>query len=155
MTLTPRQKFSHYEIVSLLGAGGMGEVYKATDIRLKRTVAIKVLSSQLEASPEARERFNREAQTIAALNHPNIGVVYDIDEHDGRQLIVIEFIEGETLAERLKRGPMPLPQLLKTSAEIADALGKAHRLDVVHRDVLCQPLVVQSSCFRWSAGSPL
>jgi serine/threonine protein kinase len=127
MTRTPGEKLGHYEIVALLGAGGMGEVYKATDIRLKRTVAIKVLSSELEASLEARERFTREAQTIAALNHPNIGVVYDIDEHDGQQFIVIEFIEGETLAERLKRGAMPLSQLLKTATEIADPLAKAHR----------------------------
>ncbi len=124
-----------YEIVSPIGAGGMGEVYKARDTRLERTVAIKVLPTHLSASAEVRQRFEREAKTISQLSHPHICALYDVGNQDGVEFLVMEYLEGETLAERLSKGPLPLEQTLHYGIEIADALEKAHRQAIVHRDL--------------------
>src|SRR5262249_55049927 len=113
----------------------MGEVYKARDPRLNRTVAIKVLLDHVSAVPEARSRFEREARTIAGLNHPHICVVYDVGRHENTDFLVMEFLEGETVARRLERGPLPLGEALRYAVEIADALDKAHRQGVTHRDI--------------------
>ena len=113
----------------------MGEVYKAKDTRLERTVAVKVLPEHLSKDPELRERFERQARAVSSLNHSHICTLYDIGQHDGVDFIVMEYLEGETLAERLKRGRLPLEQALEYGAQIADALDKAHHESVVHRDV--------------------
>src|SRR6202041_1397930 len=112
MTLSPGSKVGPYEIVAPLGAGGMGEVYRAKDTRLDRIVAIKVLPSHLSENPEARQRFDREARTISSVNHPNICTLYDVGHQDGTDYLVMEYLEGETLADRLRKGPLTLDQLL-------------------------------------------
>jgi hypothetical protein len=124
-----------YRILAPLGAGGMGEVYRAHDPRLGRDVAIKVLSPHLAATPEARARFEREARTISQLNHPHICTLHDIGHQDGTDYLVMELLEGETLAHRLEKGPLPLAEVLTLGAQIADALDRAHRAGVVHRDL--------------------
>ena len=120
---------------SPLGAGGMGEVYRAKDTRLDRTVAIKVLASHLSSSPELKQRMEREARAISALNHPNICHLYDIGSQDNTDYLVMEFLEGETLAERLRKGPLPLNETLKIGIAVAEALSAAHRQGIVHRDL--------------------
>src|SRR6267154_1268886 len=124
-----------YEILSAIGAGGMGEVYRARDTRLDRIVAIKVLPTHLADRSELRERFEREARTIASLNHPHICTLYDTGQQDGIDYLVMEYLEGETLAHRLLKGSLPLEQVLQYAIEIADALDKAHRKGVTHRDL--------------------
>src|SRR5215813_3790429 len=124
-----------YQIVAPLGAGGMGEVYKARDTRLDRTVAIKVLPEHSATRPDARERFEREARAISQLSHPHICVLHDIGKYEGADFLVLEFLEGETLGSRVRRGPLPPDQVLKYGAQIGDALDKAHRRGVVHRDL--------------------
>jgi serine/threonine protein kinase len=124
-----------YEVVALVGAGGMGEVYKARDTRLDRTVAIKVLSPQLSADPEFKQRFEREARAIGALSHAHICTLYDVGGDHDVEYLVVEFLEGETLADCLRRGPLAIEQALAYSVQIADALAKAHRAGVVHRDL--------------------
>jgi eukaryotic-like serine/threonine-protein kinase len=124
-----------YEIVGPLGAGGMGEVYKARDTRLDRTVAIKVLPARFAADPQFRERFDREARAVAALNHPHICTLYDVGHQDGTDFLVMEYLEGETLATRLAHGALPLGQALRFAIEVADALDKAHRSGIFHRDL--------------------
>src|SRR5690349_12279090 len=119
----------------MIGAGGMGEVYRARDTRLARNVAVKILPPHLSAGPEARERFEREARTIAALNHPNICSIFDVGSENGVDYIVMEYLEGETLATRLERGPLPMESALKAAIQITDALDKAHRRGVTHRDL--------------------
>ena len=133
--LSPGTKLGPYEIQSQIGAGGMGEVYKARDTRLDRTVAIKVLPAHLADRPEARERFEREARTIAGLNHPHICTLHDIGRQDGIDFLVMEYLEGDTLAARLLKGPLPVEQVLQYAIEIADALDKAHRKGAIHRDI--------------------
>jgi Tol biopolymer transport system component len=128
-------KLGPYEIVSPLGAGGMGEVYRARDGRLGREVAIKVLPVHLSANPEVRARFEREARTISGLNHPNICTLFDVGAEGETDYLVLELVEGETLAERLKRGPLPAPELLRIGMQLTDALDRAHRAGVVHRDL--------------------
>src|SRR5450756_1003412 len=135
MSLPAGMRLGPYEILSPLGAGGMGEVYKARDTRLDRTVAIKVLPPHLSASAESRQRFEREAKTISQLSHPHICALYDVGNQDGVEYLVMEYLEGETLAERLVKGPLPLEQTLRYGIEIADALDKAHRQEIVHRDL--------------------
>jgi serine/threonine protein kinase len=135
VTLAPGSRLGPYEIVAPLGAGGMGEVYRARDPRLGREVAIKVLPQHLSANPEVRARFEREAKAVAALSHPHICALYDVGTHDGADYLVMELLEGETLAARLGRGPLPLAELLRVGAQIADALDKAHRKGLVHRDL--------------------
>jgi serine/threonine protein kinase len=128
-------KLGPYEIGAPLGAGGMGEVYRARDTRLERTVAIKILPAQFSSDPVRKQRFEREAKTISSLNHPHICVLHDVGNQDGIDYLVMECVEGETLAKRLEKGPLPLEQVLKYSMQIADALDKAHRSGVVHRDL--------------------
>src|ERR1700681_1221809 len=135
MALTPGTKLGPYEIQSPLGAGGMGEVYKARDTRLDRTVAVKILPSHLSENPEAKQRFDREARTISSLNHPNICTLHDVGEQDGVDYLVMEYLEGETLADRLRKAPLPVDQVLKYGIEICEGLEKAHRSGVVHRDL--------------------
>jgi len=135
MPLTSGTRLGPYEIQSPLGAGGMGEVYRARDTRLDRTVAVKILPTHFSSDPVRKQRFEREAKTISNLNHPHICVLYDVGHQDGLDYIVMECVEGETLAERLRKGPLPLDQILKYAAQIADALDKAHRCGVVHRDL--------------------
>jgi eukaryotic-like serine/threonine-protein kinase len=135
MALSVGTILGHYEIVAPLGAGGMGEVYRATDRRLDRTVAIKILPASIAADPASKQRFEREAKTISSLNHPNICVLHDIGHQDGLDYIVMECVEGESLAKRLEKGPLPLEQALKIGAQIANALDKAHRSGIVHRDL--------------------
>ncbi len=135
MTLTSGTKLGPYEIQSPLGAGGMGEVYRARDVRLDRTVAVKVLASHLSSSPELKQRMEREARAISSLNHPNICHLYDIGSQDGTDYLVMEFLEGETLAERLRKGPLPLSEILKIGSAVAEALALAHRQGIVHRDL--------------------
>jgi serine/threonine protein kinase/Tol biopolymer transport system component len=124
-----------YEIVAPLGAGGMGEVYKARDTRLERTVAVKVLPARLSAQADSRERLEREARAISALNHPHICTLHDVGRHDGIDFLVMEHLEGETLAARLLKGPLPIDEALKIAIQIADALDRAHRQGIVHRDL--------------------
>ncbi len=133
--LTVGTKLGPYEVQSALGSGGMGEVYRARDTRLDRTVAIKILAAQFSSDPLRKQRFEREAKTISSLNHPNICTLHDIGHQDGTDYLVMECVEGETLAKRLEKGPLPLDQVLKYGAQIADALDKAHRSGVVHRDL--------------------
>jgi serine/threonine protein kinase len=135
MALANGTKLGPYEIQSPLGAGGMGEVYRARDVRLDRTVAIKVLASHLSSSPELKQRMEREARAISSLNHPNICHLYDIGSQDGTDYLVMEFLEGETLAERLRRGALPLSETLAIGSTIAEALGVAHKQGIVHRDL--------------------
>ena len=125
----------HYRIVDKIGEGGMGEVYKARDTRLDRTVALKILPRHLTDNTELRQRFEREARAIASLSHPHICVLYDVGRNEGIDFLVMEYLEGETLAERLARGRLPLDQVLRYAKEMADALDKAHRHGVVHRDL--------------------
>src|SRR5712691_4516369 len=135
MAILSGRRLGPYEILSAIGAGGMGEVYKARDTRLDRIVAIKVLPTHLADRSELRERFEREAKTIASLNHPHICVLHDIGHQDNIDYLVMEYLEGETLAQRLQKGPLPLEQVLHYAIEIADALDKAHRKGVTHRDM--------------------
>jgi serine/threonine protein kinase/Tol biopolymer transport system component len=128
-------KLGPYEVGAPIGAGGMGEVYRARDTRLERTVAIKILPHELSDQREAKERFEREARAISSLNHTNICQLYDVGEQDGISYLVMEFLEGETLGARLSKGPLPLEQLFRIGAEIADGLDRAHRSGVVHRDL--------------------
>jgi serine/threonine protein kinase len=137
VALSPGTRLGPYEILSPLGAGGMGEVYKARDTRLERTVAIKVLPSDTSTNPELRARFEREARAIAALDHPHICALHDVGEQDGVDYLVMQYLEGETLASRLARtkDALPVSQVVKVAIEIADALDKAHRAGITHRDL--------------------
>jgi len=128
-------KLGPYEIVSPLGAGGMGEVYRARDMRLERDVAIKVLPAHLTQSPEFKHRFEREAKSVSQLTHPNICTLHDVGHHDGTDYLVMELLEGETLAQRLAKGALPLEQALRHGVDIASALDAAHRKAIVHRDL--------------------
>ena len=118
-----------------VGAGGMGEVYRARDTRLNRTVAIKVLAAHLSASPELKQRMDREARAISSLNHPHICQLYDIGSHDGADFLVMEFLEGETLAEDIRRGPISMAEIYKIGIAVAEALATAHKNGIVHRDL--------------------
>src|ERR1044071_5792688 len=135
MALIPGTKLGPYEIVSPLGAGGMGEVYRARDTRLDRTVAIKVLPPHLSSDPELKQRMEREARAISALQHANICTLHDIGAQNGTDFLVMEYLEGQTLAARLEKGALPLDQVLKIGTEIAQALAKAHQQGIVHRDL--------------------
>ena len=135
MPLANGARLGPYEIQAAIGAGGMGEVYKARDTRLDRTVAIKVLPPDVSADPERRARFEREAKTVAGLSHPHICPLFDVGDHEGAIFLVMEHLAGQTLAERLEKGPLPLEQALTVATEIADALSAAHRQGVIHRDL--------------------
>src|SRR6266852_4224040 len=131
--LVESTRLGPYEILAPLGVGGMGEVYRARDTRLGRDVAIKVLPSHLSSNPDLKARFEREAKAISALSHPHICHLYDIGSQDGTDYLVMELLEGESLADRLQKGPLPLKQALQYGVEIAEALEKAHRNGIVHR----------------------
>src|ERR1700751_6082131 len=135
MALTSGTKLGPYEIQSPLGAGGMGEVYRTRDTRLGRDVAVKILPSHLSSNLEARQRFEREARAISSLNHPHICTLHDVGHQDGIDFLVMEYLEGETLDHRLQKGPLPLKQALECAMQIADALEKAHRTGILHRDL--------------------
>src|ERR671934_382591 len=135
MPLTSGTRLGPYEIISPIGSGGMGVVYKARDTRLDRTVAIKILPDALASDPRFRERFDREARAISQLTHPNICTLHDIGEQAGTAYLVMEYLEGETLEQRLKKGALPLDEALKIAIQIADALSAAHRQGIVHRDL--------------------
>jgi len=135
MAITSGTRLGPYEITSLIGAGGMGQVYRATDTRLGRSVAIKVLSTPHANDPELRTRFEREARAVSSLNHAHIGALYDVGHSDGIDYLVLEFLEGETLHSRLLKGPLPVDQALRFAIEICDALERAHRQGLIHRDL--------------------
>ena len=135
MALEAGQNLGPYEIIEQAGAGGMGEVYKAKDTRLDRIVAIKVLPATFALNEDIKQRFEREAKTISSLNHPNICTLYDVGQENGLQYLVMEFLEGETLSERIKRGAIPIKEFLEISIQVADALDKAHRQGLIHRDL--------------------
>src|SRR5262245_20469266 len=133
MPLTPGTRLGPYEVISAIGSGGMGEVYRANDARLDRTVAIKILPDLLDTT--RRLRFEREARAVSRLSHPRICALYDIGEQDDVHFIVMEYLEGETLSDRLRRGALPISQALRYAIEVADALDHAHRQGIVHRDL--------------------
>src|ERR1051325_10472225 len=126
MALEAGTRLRPYEVVSAIGAGGMGEVYRGRDTRLDRTVAIKVLSAHLSDNADLKARFEREARAISSLQHPHICTLHDIGHQDGTDFLVMEYLEGETLAKRLERGPLATAELLRIGIEISDALVKAH-----------------------------
>ena len=144
MPLQPGTTLGPYEILSPIGAGGMGEVYKARDTRLDRTVAIKVLPENVAADPDLKQRFEREAKTISSLNHPHICTLHDIGSQDGIDFLVMEYLEGDTLGQRLQKGAMPLDQALQVAIQIADALDKAHRQGITHQDLKPEAKTISS-----------
>ncbi|HMC32600.1 MAG TPA: serine/threonine-protein kinase, partial [Candidatus Angelobacter sp.] len=135
MPISSGTRLGPYEVVSAVGAGGMGEVYRARDTRLERTVALKVLSSQVIATTALKERFAREARAISSLNHPHICHLYDVGSENGTDYLVMELLDGETLGERLRKSPLPLEPALKIAIEIAEALEEAHKQGIIHRDL--------------------
>src|SRR5262245_23424597 len=135
MDLATGTMLGPYELLSPVGAGGMGEVYRARDTRLDRTVAVKILPQHLSSNPERRQRFEREARAVSSLSHPHICALYDVGRQDGIDYLVMEYIQGESLADRLAKGPLPADQALRYAIQIADALDKAHRAGIVHRDL--------------------
>ncbi|HEU5181770.1 MAG TPA: serine/threonine-protein kinase, partial [Candidatus Polarisedimenticolia bacterium] len=135
MPLQPGSRIGQYEIVAPLGAGGMGEVYRATDSRLKRSVAIKILPDEVARDPERLARFEREAQVLASLNHPNIGAIYGVEESGGTRCLVLELVEGETLASRIDQGALDVPEAARLALQIAEGLEAAHDKGIIHRDL--------------------
>ena len=144
MSLTAGTSFGAYTVGPLLGAGGMGEVYQARDTRLGRNVALKVLPDPVAHDRDRLARFAREAQALAALNHPHIAQIYGLEEVDARSALVLELVEGPTLADRLVRGPLPLDEVLTLAAQIAQALAAAHDAGIVHRDL--KPSNIKITC---------
>ncbi len=136
MSLAPDTLLNAYRILGLLGKGGMGEVYRARDTKLKREVAIKVLLPSLADDEERLARLEREAQLLASLNHPNIASIYGLEEDDGRLFLVLELVEGPTLAERIQEGPIPLEEALRIARQMAEALAEAHEKGIIHRDLM-------------------
>ena len=135
MPLTSGARLGAYEIIDALGAGGMGEVYRARDTKLGREIAIKVLPSDVAADTARLARFKREAQLLASLNHPNIAAIHGLDDADGQMFLVLELVEGEDLAQRLTRGALPIDEAAAIAAQIVDALEEAHGKGIVHRDL--------------------
>src|SRR5580765_3563376 len=135
MSLQPGTRLGAYEIVSLLGVGGMGEVYRARDTKLNRDVAIKVLLPAVAEDPERLARFQREAQLLAALNHPHIGGIHGLEEAGGSRFLVLELVDGQSLAQRLASGPLSIDEALATARQIVDALEAAHEKGIIHRDL--------------------
>jgi serine/threonine-protein kinase len=135
MALTPGTSLGHYDVIAQIGVGGMGEVYQATDTNLGRQVAIKVLPDAVSRDPDRLARFDREARTLAALNHPNIAQIHGLEKDGGQTALVMELVEGPTLADRIADGPIPLDEALPVATQIAEALGAAHEQGIVHRDL--------------------
>ena len=135
MSLAPGTSIGHYDVTSLLGEGGMGQVWQATDTQLNRQVALKILPDAFAADPDRLARFKREAQILASLNHPNIAAIYGIEEAEGTRALVLELVEAPTLAERISKGPIPLDEALPIAKQIAEALEAAHEAGVIHRDL--------------------
>src|SRR5215467_2527247 len=135
MAITIGQQLGSYEITALLGKGGMGEVYRAKDNKLKRDVAIKILPDEFSRDADRVSRFQREAEVLASLNHPNIAAIYDLQEAKGSRYLVLELVEGETLAERIARGPIPVEEALDIAKNICEALEAAHERGIIHRDL--------------------
>ena len=135
MSLTPGARLGAYEVVGRIGAGGMGEVYRARDTKLNRDVALKVLPELFATDPERSARSKREAQLLASLNHPNIGGIHGLEEADGVRALVLELVEGPTLADRIAEGPIPLDEALPIARQIAEALEAAHEQGIIHRDL--------------------
>ncbi len=135
MPISIGTQLGSHEITALLGKGGMGEVYRARDLKLKRDVAIKILPEEFARDADRVSRFQREAEVLASLNHPNIAAIYDLEEAGGSRYIVLELVDGETLAERLRRGPLPIEEALDIAKSVCDALEAAHEKGVVHRDL--------------------
>src|SRR5215468_5720161 len=135
MPFGPGTRLGPYEIVSAIGAGGMGEVYRATDTNLGRQVAIKVLPEAFATDPDRVARFEREAKTLASLNHSNIAIVYGLEKSQGTYALVMELVEGEDLSERIARGPIPIDKALPIAKQIAEALEAAHEQGIIHRDL--------------------
>src|SRR5262245_28678969 len=135
MPLTIGTQIGAHEIIALLGKGGMGEVYRARDTKLKREVAIKILPDEFASSPDRVARFQREAELLASLNHPNIAAIYDLQEAAGVRFLILELVEGDTLAERLARGPLPVDEAIRIAKNICEALEAAHEKGIIHRDL--------------------
>src|SRR6516164_3821469 len=135
MALTIGAQLGSHEITALLGKGGMGEVYRARDLKLKREVAIKVLPDEFSCDSERVSRFQREAEVLASLNHPNIAGIYDVEEASGLRYLVLELVEGETLADRIARGPIPVEEAMRIALQICEALEAAHERGIIHRDL--------------------
>src|SRR6516225_57587 len=135
MTLNIGTQLGSHEITALLGKGGMGEVYRARDLKLKREVAIKVLPEDFSHDVDRVTRFQREAEVLASLNHPNIAGLYDLEEANGSKYLVLELVEGETLADRIERGPIPVEEALNVAKQICEGLEVAHEKGIVHRDL--------------------
>lgn len=135
MPLTEGTRLGPYEVIAAIGAGGMGEVYKAKDTKLGREVAIKVLPEAFAENKERLARFEREARLLASLNHPNIATLFDLQESDGTHFLALEFVPGETLAERIAEGPIPIDEALPLFKQIAEALEAAHEKGIIHRDL--------------------
>src|SRR5215831_14736173 len=135
MTITIGQQLGSYEIIALLGKGGMGEVYRAHDTKLKRDVAIKILPEEFSSDADRVSRFLREAEVLASLNHPNIAAIHNLEESGGTRFLVLELVEGETLADRIARGPVPVEEALHIATQICEALEVAHEKGIIHRDL--------------------
>ena len=135
MPLSPGTRLGHYDVTALLGEGGMGQVWQATDTQLNRQVALKILPDAFAQDPDRLARFKREAQILASLNHPNIAAIYGIEEAEGTRALVLELVEGPTLADRIAKGPIPLDEALPIAKQIAEALEAAHEAGVIHRDL--------------------
>ena len=155
MPLQAGTRLGPYEVLSLIGAGGMGEVYRARDAKLHRDIAIKILPERVARDPERIARFAREAQTLAALNHPNIAHIHGVEESGGVRALVMELVEGEDLAQRLTRGPIALDEALPIARQIAEALEAAHEHGIIHRDL--KPGTSRSARMErsrcWTSGS--
>src|SRR5262245_3852765 len=144
MPLTPGARFGPYEVVSAIGAGGMGEVYRGRDTRLKREVALKILPPSFANDPDRLARFRREAEVLASLNHPNIAAMYGIEESAAVEALVMELVEGETLADRIARGPIPIDESMPIARQIGEALEAAHEQGIIHRDLKPANIKVRS-----------
>src|SRR5438067_12243774 len=148
MVLVAGARLGPYEILSALGAGGMGEVYRARDTRLDRTVAIKVVPEQISQKPDRRQRLEREARAISRLSHPNICTLHDIGQHDGMDFLVMEFVEGKTLRQLLLSGTLPMRKAIPLAAQIADGLAKAHEAGIVHRDLKPENVMISNELVK-------
>src|SRR5688572_24567067 len=135
MSLSAGARVGPYEILSALGAGGMGEVYRARDPKLGRDVALKVLPTAFALDPDRLARFKREAQVLASINHPNIAAIYGFEDSDSAHALVLELVEGPTVADRIAQGPIPLEETLRIARQVADALEAAHEQGIIHRDL--------------------